>query len=212
MPEKINIDNLINVQKPSVQATTNKLAELANQYYKLILLLIAAVILIAGYFLVLVPKWEAKNVRNDSLMELQGRVSQLQANSEFLSKYSSNALEYQPTEERMLSLALPDEFDLPSIIVQLTKLAGEHNFIAKNIEAAESLSGVAGNSKIKKVDIKLTVTGVDGGSDYSNFSAFVGALESSLMIFDVKAISFAPNNPEYQMELSTYYYPKKTNN
>lgn len=213
MPEKINIDNLIGGQQsPTRKTATNQLAELANRYYKIIIFVFAVSVMAAGYFLLLVPKWDVKNTRNDSLTALQGRVSELYANSEFLSKYSSNVLDYQPIEERMLSLALPDEFDLPSIIIQLTKLASEHDFIAKNIEAAESLSGVAGNSRIKKVDIKLTVSGTDSGIDYSNFGNFVAAIESSLMVFDVKAISFSPDNPDYQLELSTYYYPKKTNN
>ena len=135
-------------------------------------------------------------------------VKALESNSQFLSKYSDQLIGFTPEEEKKLSLALPDNFDLPSIIIQLSKLASDHRFVVENIEAEEINSNGLKSSLIKRVDIRASISGIKSG-DYDDFYRFIGALESSLMIFNVQAISFDPQNSKYQIELSTYYYPKQ---
>ena len=94
------------------------------------------------------------------------------------------------------------------MIIQLTKLASEHRFIVENIQTDEvPISGLS-DSKIKRINISMTISGL-GGNDYGNFGKFIEAMESSLMIFDVRAISFTPQEAGYDLELSTYYYPDK---
>lgn len=187
---------------------SKKYAEALNKYFKLIVILVAVLVLMAGYYLVISPKMEIKAAKDKSLLELQSEVDQLKADSDFLSKYSSKIIEFTPEEERKLNLALPSEFDLSSIIVQLTRLASEHKFMVENVQTSEvSVNGLNDNN-VKRIDIEMTVSGV-GGNDYGNFGRFIEALESSLMIFDVKSISFTPEKIGYQLELSTYYYPNK---
>ena len=192
----------------SAKEADKKSAELLNRYFRLIIFLAVVIVLAIGYWLVLAPKWENKIEKNQNLLSLRGQVDKLKADSDFLSQYSSKIIDFTPAEERQLSLALPDEFDLPSIIVQLTKLASDYKFIVEDIQAEEVGANGLADKNIKRVDIEMSVSGV-GGNDYGNFSKLIEALESSLMIFDVKAISFTPQEAGYKLELSTYYYNRK---
>jgi Tfp pilus assembly protein PilO len=171
----------------------------------------AIIILIVGYFTVISPKLKIKEGRAKVLSTLSKEVRSMQSESESLSRYSDNLLEFTSKEEWFLSLALPDEFDLPSIVVQLTKLASDNKFIVNNIAAEPVNSNGVTSGNLKKVDIEMSVNGVEG-SDYGNFSNFIDALESSIMIFDVNSISFTPNEIGYKLELSTYYYPNDESN
>ena len=103
-----------------------KYAEFLNRYFKLIVILIGLVVLFAGYYIVILPKWEMNLERSVDLSTLQNEVYKLQTESEFLSQYSNQIIEFTPVEERQLALALPSVFDLPSIIIQLTKFSHYH--------------------------------------------------------------------------------------
>lgn len=201
---KPKIDILTGVIKKKKK---NKYAVLLNRNFKAIAFLLAVIILILGYITILVPKYNLKMAKADEVRELKEEVARLQVNSEFLSRYSSQLINFTPEEERQLSLALPSEFDLSSIVVQLSKLASDHKFVVESISANEVNSSGLSNKIIRRIDIGISVNGV-AGNDYGNFYKFIEALESSIMIFDVRAISFMPNEIGYDLELSTYYYPK----
>jgi len=196
------------VNKKITSVLGKKYIELLNKYFKFIAILLSVIVLFFGYLFVVYPKWQTKERLSNQLSILDQEIGDLSANKEFLSQYSAKLLEFTPKEERDLTLALPDKFDLPSIIVQLTELASDNKFIVENISAEEvnGNNGLIGN--LKRIDIEMVVNGVEG-SDYGNFSKFIDALESSIMIFDVRAISFTPGEMGYQLELSTYYYPQK---
>ncbi|MDO8668692.1 MAG: hypothetical protein Q7K65_00155 [Candidatus Buchananbacteria bacterium] len=183
-------------------------AEALNKYFKLIVVLVVIIILLVGYYLIVAPKWKMKSAQDKSFTALQEEVAKLKADSEFLSQYSNKIIEFTPEEERQLSLALPGKFDLSSVIIQLTQLASEHSFIVENIQASEAADNGLKDGHIKRVDLEMKVSGL-GGNNYGNFGRFIEALESSLMIFDVKAISFTPEEAGYKLELSTYYYPSE---
>lgn len=200
--------NQIAVGQKALKKADNKYAEFFNRYFRLITFLVMAAVLAVGYLAVLAPQWEIKTKKSQNLSALEENVRKLKTDSEFLSQYSSKIIEFTPAEERQLSLALPNEFDLPSIIVQLTKLASDYKFIVENIQAEEVRANGLTDKNIRRVDIKMSVNGIKG-NDYSNFSKLIEALESSLMIFDVKAISFTPKEIGYKLELSTYYYAPK---
>lgn len=207
MAETKEISKIIEDQTNTIK-TGNKYAEALNRYFKLVILFLAAVVLVLGYYLVIAPKWQIKSDKEASLLSLQNEVDKLKADSDFLSQYSSKIIEFTPDEERKLNLSLPSEFDLSSTIVQLTRLASANNFIVENIQASEATENGLNDNNIKRVDIEMTVSGI-GGNDYGSFGKFIEALESSLMVFDVKAISFTPEEAGYKLELSTYYYPNK---
>lgn len=190
------------------QNNNKKYAEFLNKYFKFVVILLVIIVVISGYYLIISPKWQSKKAKDEALLSLQNEVNKFKADSDFLSQYSSKIIEFTPEEERKLSLALPSEFDLPSIIVQMTKLASTHKFIVGNIQADEVLANGLNDKNLKRVDLEMTINGV-AGNNYGDFGRFITALESSLMIFDVKSISFTPEEIGYKLELSTYYYPNK---
>jgi Tfp pilus assembly protein PilO len=190
-------------QKPG-----QKYAALLNQYFKPISIFVFIVLIVFGYIIAIVPKMQAKSARVDTLDALAREVKELQADSDLLSRYSDKIIEFTPEEERKLSQALPDAFDLPSTVVQLSQLAGDNDLVIENISAEPVVVNGLSDSNIKRVDIDLSVN-IIGGNDYGKFARFITALESSLMIFDVRAISFVPKEVGYKLELSTYYYSKR---
>ncbi len=207
MSEKQEISEIIE-SKNDLTDKDKKFSEALNKYFKLIVVFVVVTVLSAGYYFVIIPKLDLKSKKDQNLASLQSEVNKLKADSDFLSKYSSKIIEFTPDEDRRLSLALPNSFDLSSIIVQLSRLTSESKFILENIQVNEAAVSGVGDSKIKRVDIELAVSGLSG-SDYGSFGKFVESLESSLMIFDVRAISFTPEDGGYKLELSTYYYPSK---
>lgn len=208
MPEAKSIEQILPTQETVKIKKNNKYIELLNKNFTLVAVLIAVVIFVIGYLLVIAPKWKVRSTKNQQLNLSLQQISGLELQSNFLSQYSSQLLNFEPKEERKIAMALPDEFDLPSIVVQLSKLASDYKFILENISVDELGSNGVDITNLKRVDIEMTVNGVDG-SGYGEFSKFIEAIESSIMIFDVKAISFTPDEDGYRLELSTYYYPKQ---
>ena len=207
MTESKVTDQIIGSQKPKIK-NNRKYTEVLNKYFKPIIFLLLILILIFGYYLIIVPKWEIKSNKVRALAMLQAEVDKLKVDSEYLSKYSSQIIKFTPDEEHKLNLALPSEFDMSAVVIQLTKLASGYGFIVDNIQVNEASTRILTDDNIKRVDIELSVTST-GGNNYGNFGKFIEALESSLMIFDVRAISFTPETVGYKLELSTYYYPIK---
>lgn len=207
MTEKQEISEIIEA-KDNIIDKNKKYSEALNKYFKLIIIFFMVMVLGFGYYFVVMPKLDVKLDADQTLISLQGEVDKLKADGDFLSKYSSKIIEFTPEEDRRLSLALPNDFDLASIIVQLSRLASENKFILKNVQVNEVTASGLNEGKTKRVDIEISVSGL-GGSDYGNFGKFVASLESSLMIFDVRAISFKPEDNSYKLELATYYYPNK---
>lgn len=191
----------------SPKKSVNQYAKLLNQYFKFIAIFVFVILTIVGYMIIIKPKLEIKSVKVDKLASLTAEVKSLQSNSDLLSGYSDKIIEFSPEDERKLSQSLPDEFDLPSIVVQLSSLASDNEFIVEDIQIEPVVTSGLLDKNIKRVDIQMSVSGV-GGNDYGKFSKLIKALEGSLMIFDVRAISFVPDDIGYQLELSTYYYPQ----
>lgn len=209
MPNLQDIGNINSIDNQNNKTNTNKkIIEALNKYFKLIVILVGVIVLYIGYYFVIIPKWELKSDKDIAMTALQSEVDKLKMDSDFLSKYSSKIIEFSPEEERKLNLALPSSFDLPSIVVQLSQLASEHKFIVESINANETAVNGLNYKNIKRVDIEMTVLGTSG-NDYGSFGRFISAVESSLLIFDVRAISFSPDEAGYKLELSTYYYPNK---
>ncbi|PJE58475.1 MAG: hypothetical protein COU81_00550 [Candidatus Portnoybacteria bacterium CG10_big_fil_rev_8_21_14_0_10_36_7] len=206
MPEINEISEII--EDNNIPEPQNKYAEALNKYFKVVLILVAIIVFVAGYYWVIIPKLKIKADKDQGLAVLQAEVDQLKVDSDYLSKYSSTLIEFTPEEDHKLNLALPNDFDLPSILVQLTTLASSHGFVADNISANESSANVSSDSNIKRVDLAMKVTSANG-NNYDNFGRFIAALESSLLIFDVRSISFRPDEIGYKLELVTYYYPLK---
>lgn len=185
---------------------------LIDKFFGFVVIFVAIVILVIGYFILIQDEYgEIRRKEKVDLIRIQSLIDKL-AREDIQGKHANQLLEFTPVEEHMISLALPDEFDLPSLMIQLEGMAKKNNFAVESIEAKyptvaadnKKNKTATANVPLKKINVGVTVV----GGNYDNFKAFLGSLENSIMIFDPSSVAFTGDgaNQKYKLNLVTYYY------
>lgn len=212
--------------KNKEKKSSNNLDLFLGANFKWVLVFLVIIILVLGYFIILQePISRLKDSYNQKLPALVKIVKILEERKVFLSQNLNTGLSFTPSEEHLLSSALPGSFDFSSILIQIASLVKEFNFMVNNVVisevkeaapaalpeeglAADADTGIIAKSAVqadalglKKVNIDLEVS----GGNYDDFKRLIEALESSRMIFDVKAVNFS-GSESYKLNLVTYYY------
>lgn len=198
---------------------TGNLLVLANRFFLSLMIAIALIIILSGYF------WVVKDgygrlvaSRKSQLEQLIQLRDVLQTQKGYLQDSDNSALEFTASEERLIGLALPDKFDLASALIQLQGLAKSSGFVISAVSAEEAkpiavknvlaeqtaVKTNLANDQVKRINLKLELA----GSGYDSFKKLVSDLESSVMFFDVEAIEFSKGDSAFQLNLATYQYLK----
>ncbi|MFA4871796.1 MAG: hypothetical protein WC610_01930 [Patescibacteria group bacterium] len=199
-----------------------------NRFFKAIILLIIMAVLVLGYFMVIKGQYKKlQKSQKIDLVQLQNMINRLEKDNAYMTENIDKNIEFSPAEERLLSLALPDQFDFPSLIIQLGSLAGRYGFTVANINAKEAV-GIAkpksggqdtsksqnfspsedNNSQLKKINVEMAVV----GGNYNAFKNFIQAMENSVMFFDVLSVNFKAGDiaaQKYSLNFATYYFKEK---
>lgn len=178
---------------------------LSGRFRRPLLLIIALIVLIAGYFAVLADPIRIYQQNFDILGKLNSDISLAKTDLATSKMFSDKLYRLSPLESRLLKMALPDRPDDSSIVEQLTSIVHKSGFYAGNIdiEEANKVAGSKTNSeKIGKISIRLKLNG--GG--YDELKQLLRLLESSLMMFDVYSVNFTAKSPSYDLALVTYYF------
>jgi Tfp pilus assembly protein PilO len=181
---------------------------LINQFFTPVVLMVILVVLLAGYLLVVKAEYRRLADRQQDLSNLERLVGDLRDKQRILEQYRARAFQFSASEEKLLNLALPNEFDFSSLVMQLKGLADKYNFLINDIKVSDTDGQLAaaqanGNkTPLKKVDIEIVVS----ADSYDKFKSFLAGLESSIMFFDIVAVDFASDRPVYTLDLITYYY------
>jgi Tfp pilus assembly protein PilO len=175
-----------------------------KQYQVFLVLGLAAIILIAGYFLVLRAPLDIYFKNATLLSDLNKQVNA--AKMELADAQDYSAKLYQPTteEKRWLDMSLPDQPDFSSLIEHINGLTRRAGFTIANIDIEESNGRSANVSQdnIGKISVRLKLTG--GG--YEELKRFVSLTESSIMMIDISSINFSAKDTTYDLSLVVYYY------
>lgn len=181
---------------------------IVHRFFKWIIAAVAVLILIGGYFLVIKDGYQRlKKSQDVDLVKGRESITELRQRLAELSGYANETVAFTPTEEHLLALVLPDEFDFSSIVIQLTALAEKNNFLVEGLDLEDDNNN-QNNGKpnvvgqLHKVKIRLKVI----GDNYNDFRNFLAALETSVMLVDVISVSFSPETSNYELNLMTYYY------
>lgn len=176
-----------------------------KHYKGLLSLVLFAVILVGGYWLVI---RSPLTVYRDSL-DLLGR---LNADIKLANKQLANAESYSEklyqisnSDRKLMDMALPVKPDSAAIIEQVTSLAARSGFAVSNIDIEETNGRAAAKenqSSIGKISVKLKITG--GG--YEELRRFVELTQSSIMAMDIVSVNFTSKSPVYDVSLLIYYY------
>jgi Tfp pilus assembly protein PilO len=180
---------------------------ISPRYRGLLSLLLAAVVLVGGYFFILA---QPINTYRDSLgllSQQQADIKIAQAQIASAQAYSANLYNVTAEDKRVLDMALPTEPDFSSIIEQVTSLAERSGFTVSSIDVSE----VNGKENVKSADgdigkVSLKVKLI--GGDYAQLKRFVELSEKSVMVMDITSLNFSSKEPTYDVSLLVYYYLK----
>lgn len=184
-------------------------ASAVDKFFLPLLAVIAIVLFLVGYFFFLKNQYLAyANGEKTKLKQIENTIKDLEKQKQELAQNTSAGLDFSASEENLLALALPDKYDYGSIVIQLTKLSERYGFAITDLQvnqinraSGEGADAAAAAGPVKQVSISLKAT----GGDYNQWRQFLKALESSVMIFDLKSVSFSDKG-DYQLEALAYYY------
>ncbi len=173
------------------------------------------VLLIAtgGYLLILQPKYQ-RIMSGDTtgLAALDLELAQRQAYLGELETFIANYRQINPRDIDRLKKILPSDEDVPGLFVQFEALAAANNLFLSSMsinEVPESAVAQVQSKGVKRITVSLDLVGNDAVSRYAEVKRFLTDLESNLRLFDIDAVYFSPDSPEYSINLTAYYYPTR---
>ena len=175
-----------------------------SRFRRPILLVLAIIVLLLGYFLIIKNPLTFYRQNWDLLNNLDNDITLAKTELSNAQSYSSQLYQLTSQDERLLDMALPQKPDFSTIIEQLTSLANHAGFIVNNIDFNEAKAGKAKSDNLGRVSVHLQITG--GG--YTQLKELIKLLESSVMMLDTYSLNFANTSPTYDLNLVVYYYNK----
>ncbi len=109
------------------------------------------------------------------------------------------------TKKAQLNTLLPDSIDNVRLIIDINKIASNFGMTIRNISIKNADTSALGpDSRLYGV----ATLGFSVSGPYSTFKSFLNALETSLRLIDVTALSFSAGDKdqyEYNMEIKSYW-------
>ena len=186
------------------------------RYFNLVVLLIIILVLGAGIFYIIKPKYQS------IAQEIESTDKEKKAEYESLDRYyiklKRYLLAYNEIKERdrdRVEKMLPKGFEqeelfreLEAIILRkgllLISLGISSGKVSPSLRRNMPQAGKAsegGLADIGKVKITMEIAGVD----YKSFKALLATIESNLRLFDIEQLSFSPDGKTVSLSLNTYY-------
>lgn len=179
-------------------------AALIDKYHNWLILVVAVITLVAGYFFLIAKEIEKLNEsRIVTLKTLENQNEYLQQESKKMLGFIDSSVEFTPIEEYLLSRALPTHFDFPSVVMNLTETAKSNGFIITSIDSKDFPAKDSG-AELNRSDVIIEVI----GGDYDSFKRLLQDWENNLMFFDVIALelkNLSENDLNYRARLAVYY-------
>lgn len=196
----------------SLTSLGRSLQRTMGQHHVLASLIVSAVILGLSTLLVIMPKIsELQEVGLDRRETRQAALANLQEELRTLTD-ARNRFEAITLEQyALLDRALPTKKDIPQLIVDIPAFIQAQGLSVGQMDVSETTyvasEGQSVNTTIRRVDVTVTVGGVDS---YARMKTFLGALEDNLRIIDLSSVSYRPDTAAYSLVLTTYYTTART--
>jgi len=179
---------------------------MSNPFKYIIFPIILLIAVAVAVFWVILPLWrdtqaafELKKANADNLAQREKLVANL---GYLISQYNERA-----SELSSFSRAIPAGQNIPELLVNLEALASENGLIFSGVDFKPKDSVVP--------NVKTLAIGIKVKGSYLNFQNYLKAIEKSLRLFDVTAVSFngiSPgqtniniNNLDFNLSVNTYY-------
>jgi hypothetical protein len=115
-----------------------------------------------------------------------------------------------PSEREKLMKVLPNNIDSVRLALDLDTIAGRYGIAVKNVGVSAKADSNSALAVIpdNRVPYEKAVVTFSFVSTYENFMSFLGDLEKSLRIMDVKSVSFQVSENglyEHELQVETYW-------
>jgi len=205
---------------PARHHNNNSLNLFLNLYFNLFVLGAVILALGLGYLFFLQPKYAStvaaikNNITEQEqlLANQQKKLVNLRALAEFYKKID-------PADLNKFNGILPDKYVKERLFGELEEIVMANGFTVTSLNVNEGLGDTAGvadanasttplitrpNPLLGKIELRLSI----GALDYAGFKKTVKVLENNLRLFNITALSFAPEAGRADFTLTTYYYNK----
>jgi Tfp pilus assembly protein PilO len=183
-----------------------KINKFFNDYFNWLVAAAMAIILAAGYFVVLKPYYdqamavvEASN--QQGALDFDSKQKELNEIKKLLSSYESIDDKYK----EKIRLIAPNRENKEEIFSEINRLVSQNGLLLESISLSETEDG---NDFLKIDDPDLAIVSVKisvRGTDYESFKNFISALENSLPLLDVLSLNFSPTGRTSEFVIDTYY-------
>lgn len=192
-------------QKDEKTSAVKTPSKLFTDYYGTFFLLLIALYVATGFF-VIKPKIDYnKQVEADTLV-LRQEIENERFYFDGLSRSVAAAQAISPEVLDRVDKALPREVSIPELLVILSGAARLSQVELNNLVFENSSVVVPGTKGPLPLNIAMSV----GANNYLEVKNFLQILETSLRIFDVQNINVTGLDQEktnFSLQLKTYYYP-----
>jgi Tfp pilus assembly protein PilO len=176
------------------------------RYYKILTALIVILLAAGSYFLILKPKYDQVGVGGKYNVEtLRTELKKRQDYLRNVQALSTNYRNINRTEIDKVKTILPTEEDIPGLLVQLQTIAERNGIFLSGVSINDVPDPDKTKSSLHKINVSLNLIGTPGKS-YEDVKRFLSEVEYNVRLFDVAALYFSPDSPNYSVSLITYYY------
>ena len=168
--------------------------------FSLIVILIMAVFLTAGYFLIWPEYQKLSDDRNKLAAGKEALASQNKTLADLQKLFNNYEDISEANKEKIISM-LPSEVDEPGIFALVETLAEKNKMVALAVDISEKdPSADLKNLGLKEVHLAVNLI----GGEYTDLKNFLGDLEINLRLLDVISINYTPEAGSVILNVKTY--------
>lgn len=201
------------------------------KYFNLLAIALAVIILIAGFFLLIKPKYN--KISREIKLSNENSENKYNAAFNYLAQLNKLKAEYEkisPEDIKKIETILPSEEFYEELFVQLESIVLKNGLLLTSMQISpegissgkESDGAKARNNspeknkaaedilpkEITKIKIMMNVAGVD----YFGLKNLLYALENNLQLIDITNLNFSPDQKGVTIEMFAYYFVSGANN
>lgn len=180
-------------------------------YYRFIIGGVVAIVLVAGYILILSPK--VTQIRSSDVTAKQNAESELAVQKKYVEALRASNEKFTKVlpenTQASINTFIPSDPDFPGLMLTVKNIVSEAQLTLDSItvgasgqQAASGATATTGGSTKTPTANAATVSGVSlstqdvsitvsGGNSYESFKRLLTAIESSQRLFDVVSVSFS---------------------
>lgn len=170
----------------------------------ILLTLFSLLLLVAGFLLFLRGPLNSYMENIELSEELNLRLIRAEETLSASRAHENQIIELNQSEKNLISLALPEKPDYPSLITHLTSLSRKSGFFVSGMDIDDlgiQSTKESNNKSVGKLLVKMKLVG--GG--YNELKSMVGLLQESIMMNDIYSLNFSNKSPIYELNLIVYY-------